>query len=89
MVAQGGQHGPGGGEEAVLAGGRGELSQARAEDEPALHVAADEAMVLERQAVKRRGSARDIANALIFFASDESGFVTGQTLNVDGGWIMS
>ncbi len=47
------------------------------------------AMVLERQAVKRRGGARDIANALMFFASDASGFVTGQTLNVDGGWVMS
>lgn len=47
------------------------------------------ATVLERQAVKRRGGARDIANALMFFASDESGFVTGQTLNVDGGWVMS
>jgi len=47
------------------------------------------AMVLERQAVKRRGAARDIANALMFFASDASGFVTGQTLNVDGGWVMS
>ena len=47
------------------------------------------AMVLERQAVKRRGAAQDIANALMFFASDASGFVTGQTLNVDGGWVMS
>ena len=45
--------------------------------------------VLDRQAVKRRGEAADIANALIFFASDASGFVTGQTLNVDGGWWMT
>jgi len=44
--------------------------------------------VLERQAVKRRGSALDIANALAFLASDEAGFITGQTLNVDGGWVM-
>lgn len=44
--------------------------------------------VLEHQAVKRRGSPDDIANALMFFASEESGFVTGQTLNVDGGWVM-
>lgn len=47
------------------------------------------AMVLERQAVKRRGAPRDIAEALMFFASDGSGFVTGQTLNVDGGWVMN
>lgn len=44
--------------------------------------------VLERQAVKRRGSPLDIANALAFLASDEAGFITGQTLNVDGGWVM-
>jgi len=44
--------------------------------------------VLDHQAVKRRGHARDIANALMFLASEESGFITGQTINVDGGWVM-
>lgn len=44
--------------------------------------------VLERQAVKRRGRPEDIANALLFFASEDSGFITGQMLNVDGGWVM-
>jgi NAD(P)-dependent dehydrogenase (short-subunit alcohol dehydrogenase family) len=44
--------------------------------------------VLDHQAVKRRGSPRDIAVALAFLASDEAGFITGQTLNVDGGWVM-
>ena len=44
--------------------------------------------MLEQQAVKRRGSPSDIANALMFFASEDSGFITGQTLNVDGGWVM-
>jgi 3-oxoacyl-[acyl-carrier protein] reductase len=44
--------------------------------------------VLDHQAVKRRGQARDIAHALMFFASDHAGFITGQTLNVDGGWVM-
>lgn len=44
--------------------------------------------VLEHQAVKRRGDPRDIANTLMFFASEDSGFITGQTLNVDGGWVM-
>jgi 3-oxoacyl-[acyl-carrier protein] reductase len=46
-------------------------------------------MVLDAQAIKRRGTAQDIANAIAFFASDESGFVTGQTLHVNGGWTMS
>jgi 3-oxoacyl-[acyl-carrier protein] reductase len=45
--------------------------------------------VLDHQAVKRRGQARDIAHALMFFASDRAGFITGQTLNVDGGWVMT
>lgn len=44
--------------------------------------------VLDHQAVKRRGSPSDIANALMFLASDASAFITGQTLNVDGGWVM-
>ncbi|WP_421521827.1 SDR family NAD(P)-dependent oxidoreductase [Ochrobactrum quorumnocens] len=44
--------------------------------------------VLDHQSVKRRGSANDIASALMFLASEEAGFITGQTLNVDGGWVM-
>lgn len=44
--------------------------------------------VLEHQAVKRRGKALDIASAIQFLASEEAGFITGQTINVDGGWVM-
>jgi 3-oxoacyl-[acyl-carrier protein] reductase len=44
--------------------------------------------VLEHQALKRRGSPQDVANALLYLASDFSSFVTGQVLNVDGGWVM-
>ena len=44
--------------------------------------------VLDHQAVKRRGTPQDIAEALAFLASDGAGFITGQTLNVDGGWVM-
>jgi NAD(P)-dependent dehydrogenase (short-subunit alcohol dehydrogenase family) len=44
--------------------------------------------VLDHQALKRRGRPNDIANALLFFASDYSSFVTGQVLNIDGGWVM-
>ena len=47
-----------------------------------------ERFVLEHQAVKRRGRPEDIARAILYFASEESGFLTGQTLNVDGGWVM-
>jgi 3-oxoacyl-[acyl-carrier protein] reductase len=44
--------------------------------------------VLDHQAVKRRGSPADIASALTFLTCDEAGFITGQTLNIDGGWVM-
>ncbi|TCT08764.1 NAD(P)-dependent dehydrogenase (short-subunit alcohol dehydrogenase family) [Tepidamorphus gemmatus] len=44
--------------------------------------------VLEHQSLKRRGSPRDIAGTMMFLASDYSAFITGQTLNVDGGWVM-
>ncbi len=41
--------------------------------------------LVERIAMKRLGSAQDIANGVIFFASDLAGFVNGQVLQVDGG----
>jgi NAD(P)-dependent dehydrogenase (short-subunit alcohol dehydrogenase family) len=46
-------------------------------------------MVLDAQSIKRRGTAEDIAHAIAFFAADEAGFVTGQTLHVNGGWVMA
>ncbi len=36
--------------------------------------------------LKRAGQASDIASAAVFLVSDEAGFITGQTLVVDGGW---
>ncbi|MBI2195170.1 MAG: glucose 1-dehydrogenase [Planctomycetes bacterium] len=44
--------------------------------------------VLEQQSTKRRGTAEDIGHAVLFLASRESDFITGQTLMVDGGWSM-
>jgi 3-oxoacyl-[acyl-carrier protein] reductase len=43
--------------------------------------------VLEAQSIKRRGEVEDVARAIAFFAGDDSGFVSGQTLLVDGGWM--
>ncbi len=34
------------------------------------------------------GTPEDIANAFLFFASDEAGYITGQCLTVDGGQIL-
>jgi 2-hydroxycyclohexanecarboxyl-CoA dehydrogenase len=36
----------------------------------------------------RLGTAEDLAPVVVFLASDESGFVTGQTLSVSGGLTM-
>lgn len=36
----------------------------------------------------RMGSTEDIAHAVAFLASDEAGYITGQTLVVDGGLVM-
>lgn len=45
--------------------------------------------ILESQCIKRRGTPDDIANTVLFFASDLSEFITGQTILVDGGWSMN
>ena len=37
----------------------------------------------------RMGRPDDIAGAAVFLASDEAGYITAQTLNVDGGNVMS
>lgn len=45
--------------------------------------------VLDHQSIKRRGTPRDIAAAILFLASEDAGFITGQSLAVDGGWNMN
>lgn len=40
----------------------------------------------EATPAKRLGKPEDIGNALLFLASNESDFVTGQAIKVDGGW---
>lgn len=39
--------------------------------------------------MKKMGQPQDIANTALFLASDLSNYVTGQTLTVDGGLVMS
>ncbi|MGA2562354.1 MAG: 3-oxoacyl-ACP reductase FabG [Steroidobacteraceae bacterium] len=38
--------------------------------------------------MRRLGSVSDIANAALFFASDEAAYITGQSLVIDGGQIL-
>jgi 3-oxoacyl-[acyl-carrier protein] reductase len=41
--------------------------------------------LVDSLSLKRLGTAQDIATAVLFFASDEAGWITGQVLSVDGG----
>ncbi len=42
----------------------------------------------DMSALKRPGSVEDVANAVVFLASDEAAWITGQVLAVDGGLVM-
>lgn len=44
-----------------------------------------QAALLNRIALRRLGSAQDIANGVTFFASAHASWITGQTLSIDGG----
>lgn len=44
--------------------------------------------VAARAPVRRLGAAEDIAAACAFLCSEDAGYVTGQTINVNGGWYL-
>ncbi|MFJ6433219.1 SDR family NAD(P)-dependent oxidoreductase [Streptomyces sp. NPDC091416] len=45
--------------------------------------------VLDHQSLKRRGRPEELASAVSFLAGPDSSFVTGQCLEVNGGWVMA
>lgn len=47
------------------------------------------ARIIDSQALKRRGQLSDVAAAVAFLVGPDASFITGQTLNVDGGWMMA
>ena len=47
------------------------------------------AHMMQVQAIKRRGTAEDVAAAITFLSSEDAGFITGQNLVVDGGWMLN
>lgn len=42
---------------------------------------------VDRHPMKRMAEMREVTEAVLFLANDESSFITGETLCVDGGWV--
>jgi len=43
--------------------------------------------MMKQLIIKRKAQPKEVADAVVFFASDMSSFITGQTLRVDGGML--
>lgn len=49
---------------------------------------AEHASGLQRIPLRRYGDPNDVAHVAVFLASDAAAYVTGQTIIVDGGWVL-
>ena len=61
---------------------RTEAAQGLADPETVAHI---RAWVLDQQIIKRNEEPSDLTGPLVFLASEDSDFITGQTINVNGG----
>ena len=43
---------------------------------------------VQRTPMRRLGEPEDVANAVAWLVGDESSFVTGEVINVSGGWYL-
>jgi NAD(P)-dependent dehydrogenase (short-subunit alcohol dehydrogenase family) len=57
----------------------------RAEDKGDLP---DVNLIAKQTPVRRAGTPDDIAAACVFLCSEEAGYITGQAINVNGGWYL-
>jgi NAD(P)-dependent dehydrogenase (short-subunit alcohol dehydrogenase family) len=42
---------------------------------------------VDEVALRRTGKPEEVAKLVAFLLSDESSYITGNTVNIDGGWI--
>jgi 2-keto-3-deoxy-L-fuconate dehydrogenase len=61
-------------------------ARVRAQGQSEAEIEAARAAFVARQPMGRIAQAEEIARLAVYLASDESGFVTGQSIGIDGGW---
>ncbi|WP_199807709.1 MULTISPECIES: SDR family oxidoreductase [Streptomyces] len=62
--------------------------QVHAENTLPAHQRATPAQQIARQRVPRRGQPVDVAAVIAFLAGPSASFITGQSLHIDGGWLL-
>jgi 2-hydroxycyclohexanecarboxyl-CoA dehydrogenase len=66
----------------------GGLSMWAAESNRAWSTPEMQARIAKAYPLRRIGKPEDVAQAVVFLASDAASFITGQTLSVSGGYTM-